>query len=249
MEQEYISITEASILTGKHITTIYKGIKQGRIQYKTVEDNNKTVKKVLKSDILKLFGNEYKTTLDQSIRPSNTQVEDGIRLAKDDMKQVIEEVLEAKQSQLMKPIEEQALYRLGRIEQENSFLKAKVETLLQELEQYKSLPGPADVEKIQKENQEKEKDLIIQIEMERKEKEDLKSISETIQKETEEKNRRKLSELETRQKEQDELHRQELKQAWKQTEEEGKNYLATIEELKKRLEAEEKKPWYRKLFS
>lgn len=46
-----------------------------------------------------------------------------------------------------------------------------------------------------------------------------------------------------------ELHREELKQAWKQAEEEGNNYLATIEELKKRLEAEEKKPWYRKLFS
>jgi len=248
MEQEYISITEASILTGKHITTIYKGIKQGRIQYKTVEDNNKTVKKVLKSDILKLFSNEYKTTLDQSIRPSNTQVEDGIRLAKDDMKQVIEEVLEAKQSQLMKPIEEQALYRLGRIEQENTFLKAKVETLLQELEQYKSLPGPADVEKIQKENQEKEKDLIIQIEMERKEKEDLKSIGETIRQETEE----KLKQSEEIHRKELEAHRAELeklKQEHERTlklmsESAEKEKMEIVEAWKKKTE-ELERPWWK----
>ena len=52
----------------------------------------------------------------------------------------IDNYFETKQTQLMKPIEEQALYRLGGLEKENIFLRQKVETLIQELEQYKALP-------------------------------------------------------------------------------------------------------------
>jgi hypothetical protein len=40
----------------------------------------------------------------------------------------------------MKPIEEQAIYRLGGLEKENLFLRQKLETLIQELDQYKALP-------------------------------------------------------------------------------------------------------------
>jgi len=104
-------------------------------------------------------------------------------------KKAIEEVLEAKQSQLMKPMEEQALYRCGLLENEVKHLQAEKETLRQENEllrdQVKSLPDKTYIEKIQAESQEKEKDLIIQIEMERKEKEDLKAMAETIRHELE----------------------------------------------------------------
>ncbi len=52
----------------------------------------------------------------------------------------IDNYFETKQTQLMKPIEEQAIYRLGGLEKENLFLRQKVETLIQEIDQYKALP-------------------------------------------------------------------------------------------------------------
>jgi len=104
---------------------------------------------------------------------------------KETLKEVVRETITEERNQLMKPLEEQALYRLGRIEQENIFLRAKVETLLQEnselQEKIKALP-----------DLQQEKDL---------------------------------------------------------AEEEAKNYLATIEELKRRLQAEQTRPWYRRIFS
>jgi len=242
MNSEYISIEEASKLTGKHHTTIYKAIRRGLLTAKDERVNSKAIKYVLKTDVIRLYGIKTQDRL----KPEKVETQDSLS----QIKTAIEEVLEAKQSQLMKPLEEQALYRCGVLENEVKHLQAEKDTLRQEnellREQVKALP---DLQTIQ----EKEKDLIIQIEMERKEKEDLKSMGETIRKETEEKLKQSeeihRKELEARQEEQNELHRQELKQVWKQAEDEGKNYLATIEELKKRLQAEEKKPWYRKLFS
>ena len=237
MDNEFISITEASILTGKHITTIYKGIRLGRIQYKTVEDKSKTVKKVLKSDILKLYISESKTVLDEGIRPSNTQVEDRIRLSKDDMKQAIEEVLEAKQSQLMKPLEQQALYKLGAVEKENIFLRERLETLRQEnellREQVNVLPGPAELEV--KEN------IILLLQ---KEKEDLNTIQkekDTRHMAEQQKQIQELKEKDQKIKDLEELHRAELEQALKQAE---AKQIEISEAWKKELE-QAKRPWWK----
>ncbi len=141
---EYITISEAGRISGKHVATSYKGIRKGRIQSKQVEAGTNTIKKVLKEDIIRLFCIKVETQEKPVEAQVETQVETGRNLSKEDIKTTIEEVLGAKQSQLMKPIEDQALYRLGRIEQENTFLKEKVETLLQEnlelQEKIKSLP-------------------------------------------------------------------------------------------------------------
>ena len=236
------------------VNTIYRYIRNNTLRYNRVIYQGREVYRVEKKELQRVFkcnisGDISDISEDITGDISSDISKDTSDISEDKIQKAIEKAISQQQAVFLKPIEDQALYRLGRIEQENSFLKAKVETLLQELEQYKSLPGPTDVEKMQKENQEKEKDLIIQIEMERKEKEDLKSMGETIRKETEEKLKQSeeihRKELEAR----NELHRQELQQTWKQAEEEQKNYLATIEELKKRLEAEEKRPWYRRLFS
>jgi hypothetical protein len=72
---------------------------------------------------------------------------------KENIREVIEEYFESKQTQLMKPIEEQSIFIAGKLSQENIFLKQKIETLLQELELYKALPGPPDsINKILVEN-------------------------------------------------------------------------------------------------
>jgi len=242
-----LSIPQVAKQLKKTRNTVYRYITTNKLKHEYSIVSGKKVIRVKESDLLK-FCHKYNVSRYNDI-DTDHDITDNITDTKPDTSEDIKQAINNAFLMYQKPLEEQALFVAGKLSTENQFLRAKVETLLQELDQYKSLPGPADIEKIQKENQEKEKDLIIQIEMERKEKADLKSIGEAIQREQEEKHRRELSELETRQEEQNELHRQELKQAWKQTEEEGKNYLATIEELKKRLEAEEKKPWYRKLFS
>jgi len=152
---------------------------------------------------------------------------------KEELKEVIQEFFTTKQAELMRPIEEMALYKLGAVDKENTFLKARLETVLQEnqelQEKVKALPDKSYIDKIQAESQEKEKDLMIQIELERQEKTDLLSRAETIRKEQEEKHRK---ELETREKEQDELHREELEKVKKEAEEREK---AVIDECKRQL--------------
>jgi len=236
MDNEYISITEAVNITGKHITTIYKAIRRGKLPAIDAIDNSKAVKKVNKADLLRLYSIKSK----DGYRPAI----DDYRPAIDDYRKAIEEVLETKQTQLMKPLEELATYRLGRIEQENSFLKAKVETLLQELEQYKSLPGPAQVEEKEKALmvlQGKYEEQIQRITELHQEKEDLLSRAETIQKEQEEKQIQELKEKDQRIKDLEELHRAEMEQALKQAE---AKQIEISEAWKKELE-QAKRPWWK----
>ena len=243
----YIGITEAVEITGKHITTIYKAIRRGHLTAIEAIENSKTVKKVLKTDVVKLYGvkslDNLKTAIDNS--------KDGYRPAIDDYRKAIEEVLEAKQAQLMKPIEEQALYRLGRIEQENQFLKAKVETLLQELEQYKALPCPAEME----EKEQQIRDL-------QQEKEALEGKINTLTAPIESvnqilmENAHNLSVLQKckselmeklKQKEQEkEEALKELEARLKAEAEEAQKLI--VDAWKKELE-QARKPWYRRIFS
>lgn len=240
MDNKYISITEAVNITGKHITTIYKAIRRGKLSAIDAIENSKDVKKVNKAELLKLYGIKSK----DGYRPATENSKDDYRPAIDDYRKAIEEVLEAKQTQLMKPLEELATYRLGRIEQENSFLKAKVETLLQELEQYKSLPGPTQVEEKEKALtvlQEKYEEQLQKVTNLHQEKEDLLSRAETIQKEQEEKHLYELEEKEQKIKNLEELHRAEMEQALKQAEE---KQMEISEAWKKELELA-KKPWWK----
>jgi len=226
MDNEYISITKAVNISGKHITTIYTAIRKGKLKTIDAIENSKVIKKVLKSDLIRLFKLDIRKRYSDAIENPNNAIVNSIENSNnataniqanstensnntiansivtiENYKKAIEEVLEAKQSQLMKPMEEQALYRCGLLENEVKHLQAEKETLRQEneilREQVKSLPDKTYIEKIQSESQEKEKDLIIQIEMERKEKEDLKTMTETIRHELEEKHRLELEKVKT----------------------------------------------------
>ena len=251
---EFLTIYEASQITGKCQNTIHRYIKKGKLHVKPCQYNGKQVMTVEKAELERVFNITGNTCQDMS-KPIASHVNTGIDMAshvntsatKEELKEVIQEFFTTKQAELMRPIEEMALYKLGAVEKENTFLKARLETVLSEYkelqEKVKALPDKASIDKIQAESQEKEKDLMIQIELERKEKEDLLSRAETIQKEQEEKHRKELEELETREKE---LHREELEQIKKQSEEEKK---AVIDECKRQLQEYMNKPWYKRLFS
>jgi hypothetical protein len=169
MEDKYmnnngtISIIEASQLTGKSQTTIYRYIQRGVITCKKLFCNGKQVLTVQKSDIERLFNiscetvqNTAKTCKTDFITDNhcetvqNTAKQETETLTAERIREVIEDFFETKQTQLIKPLEEHALVKYGAISKENEFLKQKLETLLQEndflREQVKALPGPAELE-------------------------------------------------------------------------------------------------------
>lgn len=82
-------------------------------------------------------------------------------LTKGAMKALLEEVLASRELQLIKPLEQQALFIAGKLSQENRELREKMELVLSEnselREKFKALPAP--VEKITDEFHRKEQQL------------------------------------------------------------------------------------------
>ena len=187
MEKSY---TINHIITSFDISRnfLYREIKKGKIKTVEVEQAGRKIKALEKSELERILGREISESQENiketqegekkifSESPSSQITEETIEKA-------IEKAFLSRENQIMKPIEEQALYLAGKFETENKFLREKLEVFREEnealRENMKSLPGPG------------------------------------------------------------ELH---------QAREEEKNYLATIEELKKRLEEEEKKPFWKKLW-
>jgi len=81
------------------------------------------------------------------LRDSEWGCSEEIRLSRDDLKAMFSEMLETRSMQLMKPLEQQALFVAGKLTQENCELREKMDILLKENEilrsQLKELPAPA----------------------------------------------------------------------------------------------------------
>jgi len=138
---------------GKSEGLIYRYIRQGRINIQECSDYSsgrvRTVKKLKEVDLLRAFDLiiEQKTEPDRTIIEQRlNQAEQGQTLTKDSVKEVIEEYFQNRETQLMKPMEEMALYRVGRLEERIENLDKEKELLLQEnenlRESIKMLPGP-----------------------------------------------------------------------------------------------------------
>lgn len=272
------TIKEISEITGKSDTTIYRYLKKGKIPFFTVEKDGQTIYQVKKSDIESFLGHTVEE--DEKTFPHNEETifhnektvthneKPFFQFNQENLQEAIFQAISQQQNQLMKPMEEQALYVAGKLSTENQFLKDRLETLRQEnellREQVKVLPAPADLEN--KEN------IILLLQ---KEKEDLLSRAETIQKEKEEQIRKteglnqvlldnannitklakekdsfqsalKEQEATIREKERalkdlEELHRAELEKALKQAE---KKQIEISEAWKKELELA-KRPWWK----
>lgn len=196
------SIKEISSITGKSNTTIYRLIKSGKLpSFVVKEDGIHYAFHVKREDLEGFLGYKLKDMKSNEIHDEIHMKSSEFHLTEETLQEAIVKSFSHLSTSLMKPIEEQALYRLGILENEVKHLQSEKETLRQEnevlREQVKSLPDKTYIEKIQVESQEKEKDLIIQIEMERKEKEDLKTMTETIRHELEEKHRLELEKVKT----------------------------------------------------
>ncbi len=242
-EKEYLTIYEASQVTGKCQNTIHRYIKKGKLHVKPCQYNGKQVMTVEKAELERVFNITGNTCNDMS-RPMASHVNTGNDTSshvnppeiKEELKEVIQEFFTTKQAELMRPIEEMALYKLGAVEKENTFLKARLEIILQENQELqdkmKLLP-----------------DLQVVTEQKIKDMEELhRQELEKVKNEAEEEKEKTLTVLQAQitdlQKEKEALKIQAEKE--KAEAEEREKQMA--EAWRKELE-EARRPWYRKLFS
>lgn len=140
-----LTITEASALLGVNKSTIYKYIEEDRISIENRRIRGKQIKHVKEGEITEVFSSmEFHgipTKESERSKKNSMEFHENPQNLKESIKEVIENYFQDKETQLMKPLEEIATYKLGKIEAENQFLKERLDTLLQEIT---ALPGPVD---------------------------------------------------------------------------------------------------------
>lgn len=176
-EKTCFTIEEIVALTGRSSTSIYRYIKSGKLKANKVKGDGKPSYIIPINEVEDFFGIDWKKHEKNMFNTENTMKktwknhENEKPLTQETLMETMEKFFSSKQSELVKPMEQQALYKLGKVEQENLFLKQKLETILEEnrqlQEQIKALPGP--VESIQQVLQENSQNLTLL----QKEKEDL----------------------------------------------------------------------------
>ncbi len=162
-KEEFITIKDASRIYNLNINTLYKYIQQGKIKVENHTIRGRKIQRLTKSEIEEFLGidiQQHTTTYNQTVTRENETLQQNTiynnekqnnttpnkeqqintttynELTKDSIREVIEEFFSSKQAELVKPMEEMALYRLGGLEKENLFLKERLETVLNE---YKEL--------------------------------------------------------------------------------------------------------------
>jgi len=161
-----LTVPEVSSITGKPQSTIYRNIKKGRLRCtRIIDEGGKEVTKISVKDLENYLGRPIDFDGFARMRPdkennscpgdtydsnviNNQYTQSESHLTKEHIREVIEEFFETRQTQLMKPLEEHALYQVGRLEKEVEHLKAEKEVLIGEneflREQLKALPGPVE---------------------------------------------------------------------------------------------------------
>lgn len=249
-----LTVKEVISLTGLSHNTIYRYIRQGKLKTYTILKSGKRIKALYEDEVKKVLlpvnndNNMIITGVNNRLKPNsknldnaegkdfnqlitdNNQLLTGVKTCENLTLELIEEtiqrVIKNEQTALLKPLEEQSIFIAGKLSSENQFLKQRLETVIQELEQYKALP--AQVEK------EKEQALKIL----QGEKSELESRVMDLQKEQEALKLQAIQEKEEALKELEARLKAEAEEAQK----------LIVDAWKKELE-QARKPWYRKIFS
>ncbi len=173
MDNELLTIKEAATIAGVHISTIYNLINSKKLEIKLETIGNRKVKKLIRKQVESVFN--ISKEIEENRKPEET-----IQNISNIVEETIQKYSKEFKNNLMKPIEEMALYKLGKLEEKLENISKEKEILLQENEtlrnQLKALPD------FQKEKETYES----QVEILEKEKKDLIYKAETIQKEKDE---------------------------------------------------------------
>ncbi len=199
-----LTIREAIQFTGKSESTIYRYVRKGKIKPVKVKVGNFHVTVFKKDELTEVFNISDSPTSQPFINndspASQTVTNDSpashMIITDNQLKNVIEEILLTRQNQLMKPIEEHALYLVGELKNEVKHLQAEKESLREENEflskQVKLLPGPNEIKNkedmillLQKEKEEALKEKVELEQALKQSEEEKKQIAEAWKKELE----------------------------------------------------------------
>ncbi len=252
-KKDTLTIPQVARQLNKTTNTIYRYIKSNKLKYEYVVISGKKVIRIKESELIR-FCNAYdisRYNVDTSEDMLNDISEDNKVITPDISEQVKEAVNNAL-SLYHKDFLEQ-VFNAGLLTRDNQFLKERVEVLHNEnivlQDNLRALPDLKTIE-------EKEKDLITQIELERQEKADLLSMTEEQKKNTEELHRQDIEKVknEVEQAKQESLTvlqlqitdlQREKETLLLQVEQEKKDI---IEECKRQLEEYMNKPFWKKLW-
>lgn len=153
-EKTCFTIEEIVKLTGRSSTSIYRYIKNGKLKANKVKGGGKPSYVISVDDFEQCFNIDWKiheknmVNAEKNMKKTWENNENEKPLTQEILMETMEKFFSTKQSELVKPMEQQALYKLGKVEQENQFLREKMETILEEnsqlREQIKALPGPVE---------------------------------------------------------------------------------------------------------
>jgi len=153
-EKTCFTIEEIVKLTGRSSTSIYRYIKNGKLKANKVKGDGKPSYVISVDDVEQCFNIDWKkheknmVNAEKNMKKTWENNENEKPLTQETLMETMEKFFSSKQSELVKPMEQQALYKLGKVEQENQFLREKMETILEEnnqlREQIKALPGPVE---------------------------------------------------------------------------------------------------------
>ncbi len=173
---KHLTIQEAIAISGKSKTTIYRYINRGKLTTHKKEFQGKDIYTVKLKDLESCLGYEldidgipmgipgdncksHGNTMGVSWESHGNTTQEYI--TRENLANVMEEILSQRETKLMKPLEELATYKVGKLENEIQHLISEKETLRQEnellREAMKALPGP--VEKVVDELKEKDQKL------------------------------------------------------------------------------------------
>ncbi len=189
-----LTIREAIQFTGKSESTIYRYVRKGKIKPVKVKVGNFHVTVFKKDELTEVFNISDSPTSQPFI--NNDSPASHMIITDNQLKNVIEEILLTRQNQLMKPIEEHALYLVGELKNEVKHLQAEKESLREENEflskQVKILPGPKEIKNkedmillLQKEKEEALKEKVELEQALKQSEEEKKQIAEAWKKELE----------------------------------------------------------------
>lgn len=126
---ELLTIKECALLTGKSESLIYRYIRQNKLKVHIIKENTEKgspeLKKIYKEDLLKAFNLDPGHIVEEADKVMEIQQESEIR-------DIIEEVLSVHKDKILKPLEEESLYRAGLLSGENRLLKERIKDLEEE---------------------------------------------------------------------------------------------------------------------
>lgn len=149
-----LTIKEISQLLNITANTVYKNIRKKKLKGKKIIKDGKSILYVEKQELEKFLGHEINQDKPDNIQdnPKLTGIiQDNIQdnpEVKNLIKSTVEEII--LNYPMMKPLEEQAIFIAGKLSSENQFLREKLDTVINDFEQFKdsvkALPDKAVIE-------------------------------------------------------------------------------------------------------